>query len=131
MTAQPQTYRQQMHLKAKLSDKARIVFEWLILNGPDTRKQIAACTGLSLSCVCGRVGDMQALGMVFTADANGGQIVTADPDPEGWKARADQYTLNKQLDRIQKFVADYGPRLDETTLQGLRRLYSAVRVSPL
>ena len=117
---------------AKVSDKAHRVFEYLLSAGPSTRKQIAAGAELSLSCVCGRVGELAAQGIVYTyASGQGNQRVVADPNPKNWEARAEDFTRSKQLDRVYKFAADFAPYLDATTTEGLRRVCRQIKKKPL
>lgn len=126
------TYQLETLRAVQLSDKQSLVFTDLLENGPATRHQIAARSGLTLQCVCGRVGELLDRGMVFTADRPGDrQLVAADPKQENWQDRMQDFARTKQLARIQDFASDFEPYLDETTREGLRRVYRMVNVRPL
>jgi len=78
------------------------------------------------------VGNLQEKGMVYTSSVGpGNQTVVADPDQENWPARTVDFARSKQLSRIEDFVADFKPRLDATTIEGLRRLWTVVKNGPL
>ena len=52
---------------ARLSDKASIVYDCLLANPEGLEYlEIKSLTGLSRECICGRIGDMRPMGLVWT-----------------------------------------------------------------
>ena len=60
------TYQIQKLNEARLSDKQQRVYEYVLSHPASTYKEIAAGTNLSLSCVCGRMGELMTLGFAWT-----------------------------------------------------------------
>lgn len=60
------TYQIEKLNEARLSDKQQRVYDYVLACPGSTYKEIAKGTELSLSCVCGRMGDLRELGMAWT-----------------------------------------------------------------
>ena len=60
------TYQIEKLNEARLSDKQQKVYEYVLSHPGSTYKEIARGTNLSLSCVCGRMGELMALGYAWT-----------------------------------------------------------------
>ena len=60
------TYQVKKLNEARLSDKQQRVYDHVLGHPGSAYKEIAKGTGLSLSCVCGRMGDLRELGMAST-----------------------------------------------------------------
>jgi predicted transcriptional regulator len=60
------TYQIEKLNEARLSDKQQKVYEYVLAGPGSSYKEIAKGTELSLSCVCGRMGELRELGMAWT-----------------------------------------------------------------
>lgn len=90
------TYRQLSHAAAKTSNKAQKVYWCVMEHGDMTRNRIAEITGLKIQSVCGRVGELKEVGLVFIEEAKGGQKVCAA------KTEADRESLAYLYERNQE-----------------------------
>jgi hypothetical protein len=60
------TYQIEKLNEARLSDKQQKVYEYVLSHPSSTYKEIAKGANLSLSCVCGRMGELMSLGYAWT-----------------------------------------------------------------
>lgn len=77
------TYQIQKLNEVRLSDKAQQVYDYLLANPGKSIAETAEAAGLKESCVCGRVGDMLPLGLVwYETQLEGPKLLHATEDHE-------------------------------------------------
>lgn len=126
MTAQAKHY-----YSTDFTGQNEMVRAYIESNPQSSIAQIGKALNLQKSSVSRAVNALKSCGALIVSARPSGDVYAFDTDESNWPKRSNDLAREKQLSRIQKFAADFAPRLSAAGTQMLRELYRDVRANPL